>query len=201
MQEHDQAQRLQALEPFQSFAVSAPAGSGKTELLAQRVLRLLGIVENPEEIVCMTFANKAADEMKSRVMEYLVKASANISKKNSSNIKNHEALAINLAKKALNRNKEKGWDLLDNPSRLRIYTIDGFCRKLTGQLPLESGFNPHTKDLLEPTISVLGGAEPGKHSHRPQLRSVHRRMRATGIRVLAGKLTVVGSVDRIERNP
>ena len=51
MQEHDQAQRLQALEPFQSFAVSAPAGSGKTELLAQRVLRLLGIVENPEEIV------------------------------------------------------------------------------------------------------------------------------------------------------
>ena len=151
MQEHDQAQRLQALEPFQSFAVSAPAGSGKTELLAQRVLRLLGIVENPEEIVCMTFANKAADEMKSRVMEYLVKASANISKKNSSNIKNHEALAINLAKKALNRNKEKGWDLLDNPSRLRIYTIDGFCRKLTGQLPLESGFNPHTKDLLEPT--------------------------------------------------
>ena len=151
MKVQDQDKRILALEPFQSFAVSAPAGSGKTELLTQRVLRLLSVVENPEEIVCMTFANKAADEMKNRVMEYLAKASASTDQNSSSSPKEHEVLALDLAKKALSRNKEKSWGLLDNPSRLRIYTIDGFCRKLAGQLPLESGFNQHTKDLVEPT--------------------------------------------------
>ena len=150
MRIQDRDERILALEPFQSFAVSAPAGSGKTELLTQRVLRLLSVVENPEEILCMTFANKAADEMKSRVIEYLIRASKSDDQNTYLSLQKHEVIALDLAKKALSRNKAKKWNLLDNPSRLRIYTIDGFCRKLAGQLPLESEFNPFTKDLPEP---------------------------------------------------
>ena len=150
MRIQDRDERILALEPFQSFAVSAPAGSGKTELLTQRVLRLLSVVENPEEILCMTFANKAADEMKSRVIEYLIRASKSDDQNTYLSLQEHEVIALDLAKKALSRNKAKKWNLLDNPSRLRIYTIDGFCRKLAGQLPLESEFNPFTKDLPEP---------------------------------------------------
>ena len=63
----DQAQRAQALDTERSFIVSAPAGSGKTGLITQRILRLLCIVDNPEEILSITFTSKAAAEMAARV--------------------------------------------------------------------------------------------------------------------------------------
>jgi len=129
----DQAQRDQALNPRQSFIVQAPAGSGKTELLTQRFLRLLACVNEPEEILAITFTKKAASEMRSRIRDALRKAALEPLP-----AAEHAQKTWHLAKNALQRDQERHWGLLSNPNRLRIKTIDAFNSLLTRQLPLLS---------------------------------------------------------------
>ena len=128
----DAAARARALTPDQSFIVQAPAGSGKTELLTQRYLRLLSCVDHPEEIVAITFTRKAANEMRIRVLEALEKA------KGPRPEMPNEAATWELAKAALARDETEGWNVIASPERLRVSTIDSFCAALTRQMPMLS---------------------------------------------------------------
>lgn len=131
----DLAERAAAIDPRRSFIVQAPAGSGKTALLIQRYLRLLAHVDAPEEIVAMTFTRKAAGEMRERVLVAL-----RVAHEDATADDDHARSVKELARAALARDRECGWELLSNPSRLRIQTIDALCASLARQMPLLSGF-------------------------------------------------------------
>ena len=130
----DAAARERALD-VASFIVQAPAGAGKTELLTQRYLRLLATVDEPEEIIALTFTNKAATEMRNRILLSLEQA-----EQGGLESAPHKLKTRALAEAALQQSTLKGWDLIRQPSRLRILTMDALCSSLTRQMPLLSRF-------------------------------------------------------------
>lgn len=141
--------RAQALDHSQSFIVTAPAGSGKTGLLTQRILKLLAYCEHPEEVLAITFTRKAAQEMRQRIINALQVAQKHQSA-NSENItfsNDNERLTFSLAKKVLEKDQQNNWQLLISPNRLRLLTIDGFCQSLVKQLTFDAGMS----SLLSPT--------------------------------------------------
>lgn len=131
----DHQQRQQALDPKRSFIVQAPAGSGKTTLLTQRYITLLQHVKQPEEILAITFTRKAAAEMKNRIIAVLTELL------NSATAPSF----LPLTSPALERFKMqlKTWDLLHNPSRLRVMTLDALAHLLIQKMPLTTQWSAH----------------------------------------------------------
>src|SRR4030066_239956 len=142
----DAAARRQALDPQTSFIVQAPAGSGKTELLTQRYLVLRAQTAPPEEVWAITFTRKAANEMRERVLGALDDA-----RNKPRPDKAHRADSWDLARTVIERDIALAWQLITNPSRLRIHTIDSFCSSLTRQMPYLSRFGapPSTTEDAE----------------------------------------------------
>lgn len=132
--EMDVHARERALDPNCSFIVQAPAGSGKTELLTQRFLVLLAAVEEPEQIAAITFTRKAAGEMANRILDAL-----RLARDHGIPGEPHKQLTWNLARTALDNDARRAWHLLDNPSRLRVQTIDSLCTAVVGRSPLACG--------------------------------------------------------------
>jgi ATP-dependent exoDNAse (exonuclease V) beta subunit len=159
----DQLERERALDPAQSILVQAPAGSGKTDLLTRRFLRLLAEVEEPGQVVAITFTNAAAAEMRHRILGELEKAATNP-------VLEADKFSMEaLAHRALLHSQALGWKLLDLPSQLRISTIDSFCRE---------------QALKQPLLSGLGGgleiAELPEELYRRAARETLRKIDQTG---------------------
>ncbi len=123
----DDLARERAIDPGLSVILQAPAGSGKTTVLTQRLLRLLAVADEPEEILAITFTRRAAAEMRARVVRALRGEIADGAQS--------ERLR-QLAAAALRRSQERGWRLAQDPGRLRIQTIDSFNFRLASQLPV-----------------------------------------------------------------
>jgi ATP-dependent exoDNAse (exonuclease V) beta subunit len=148
--------------------VEAPAGSGKTGLLVQRYLKLLGTdtVEQPEEVLAITFTNKATSELRERVLEQLQRANLGVLAEDAPSF---ERETFELAKGAIARSIQLGWGLLARPSRLNIRSIDSVCAEIANSLPLLSGAGGRRQPVedIEPlyrlaarrTLMQLGGED------------------------------------------
>lgn len=141
----DTLERAAALNPSASFIVQAPAGSGKTELLTQRYLKLLAYQQAPEEILAVTFTRKAAAQMRQRILLALKNA------QNDPPPAAHERTTWELAQAVLKKDLQLSWDLQKNPNRLRIVTIDALCAYIVNRMPILSHFGgvPEMVDFPE----------------------------------------------------
>ncbi len=159
----DDLARERAIDPDLSVILQAPAGSGKTTVLTQRLLRLLAVVDEPEEILAITFTRRAAAEMRARVLRALRGEIADDAQ--------GERLRC-LAAAALQRSQARGWRLAQDPGRLRIQTIDSFNFRLASQLPVTAragsdlvvSSRPEELYLLAARETLLAGEEDAELS-------------------------------------
>ena len=161
----DAANRELAIDPSRSFIVEAPAGAGKTELLTQRFLALLQHVEEPEQIVALTFTHKAAAEMRERIVGSLELAALGHPP-----AETHRQRTYELGRQVLQHERQRQWGLLQQPARLRITTLDALCGQLARQMPLLSRLGsqpgiaadaqPHYRRAAQETLRLLDADGP-----------------------------------------
>ncbi len=130
----DRAAREQAIDTSGSVLVQAPAGSGKTELLAMRFLMLLAEVKEPDEILAITFTRYATAEIRHRIIAKLEEA--RVSMESGTMPEGEDNSSLLIAQAALANSIKRGWRLLEQPQRLNIQSIDSLCLRIAHQSPL-----------------------------------------------------------------
>ncbi len=145
-------EQLEASDPTVCAWVAASAGSGKTQVLRDRVLRLLLAGPRPTAILCLTFTRAAAAEMANRIAvrlrDWAVSDDAALLADLEALIgapPNHEM--VRTARRLFAR-------VLDAPGGMRIETIHAFCQSLLRRFPLEAGVAPHFR-LIEDREQAL----------------------------------------------
>ncbi|MGA7155318.1 MAG: UvrD-helicase domain-containing protein [Acidobacteriaceae bacterium] len=169
---NDAEARTQALDTRSSCVVEAPAGSGKTGLLVQRYLKLLGDegVEQPEEVLAITFTKKATSELRERALEQLERAKRGVAEEGEKAFDRETRV---LAEAALACSIRHGWALIERPNRLNIRSIDSVCAEIANSLPLLSGAGgprtpvedaaPLYRLAARRTLLQLGGSDAPLH--------------------------------------
>ncbi|MBA9082914.1 ATP-dependent helicase/nuclease subunit A [Bartonella chomelii] len=137
-----------ATHPKTNVWVSANAGSGKTHVLSERVIRLLLNGTPPARILCLTYTNAAASVMQSRIFRTL-------SSWNELNDEQLQTVLSQLENKPTSAQKlaharKLFARALETPGGLKIQTIHAFCEALLHQFPLESNIAGHF-ELLDDT--------------------------------------------------
>ena len=133
-------QQQQASNPAQSVWVSASAGTGKTRVLVNRMLRLLLSGSRPEKLLCITFTKAAAAEVLERIQTDVVKWSI----AEESDL--HKELAIVLDRPPVRAEMGRARRLLpiilQSPGGIKIMTIHAFCQSVLMRFPLEAEISP-----------------------------------------------------------
>ncbi|WP_285520272.1 UvrD-helicase domain-containing protein [Wolbachia pipientis] len=144
--------RSNAINPNFSVWVNASAGTGKTKILIDRVLRLL--LENKRNILCLTFTNAAANEMENRIHSILSKWAICSDSELIMDLEQLDFFPMYpyLSSQCVTLGSRKNKDYLTRAKRLfselenlglTIQTIHAFCYKLISSFPIEAGIAPN----------------------------------------------------------
>ena len=128
--------QIEAADPDTSAFVSANAGSGKTHVLAQRVINLLLRGVDPAKILCITFTKAAAANMANRVFGTLAEWSTLPDAALDDKIKGSTGKEASTADRA--RARRLFASALETPGGLKVQTIHAFCTRLLHQFPFEA---------------------------------------------------------------
>ena len=178
------AAQRRASDPGVSAFVSASAGSGKTKLLTDRLLRLMLAGSDPARILCLTFTKAAAAEMALRLQRRLGAwvtmddAALDVALQDI-------AVVADAAGRATARSLFAR--VLDLPGGMRIGTIHAFCQSLLRRFPLEAQLSPHF-DLADERDSAIAWQQ----ARETMLEAAHSDPRRDALERLAG---LVGLAD------
>jgi len=126
-----------AADPGRSIWVEANAGSGKTRVLTNRVLRLLLNGVRPDEILCLTYTKAAAAEMRQRISASLAEWALATDADLATELR---GLTDSIASEAdLERARTLFAHALETPGGLKIQTIHAFCESILHRFPVEAG--------------------------------------------------------------
>lgn len=140
-------EQLLASDPSISAWVSASAGTGKTKVLTDRVLRLLLTGERPGAILCITFTKAAAAEMLERIEHELGLWAVAEEAELKNRLK--KLSGIEPAEEIVQRARRMFAFVMDAPDKLRVQTIHSFCQSVISRFPIEAGVSPHITVLDE----------------------------------------------------
>ena len=196
------ASQARASDPAYSAWVSANAGSGKTHVLAQRVIRLLLNGTDPSKILCLTYTRAAAANMSNRVFSTLSEWTA---------LPDAE-LAVRIAaldgrgadRDMMRRARRLFAEALETPGGLKIQTIHAFCESVLHQFPLEANIPAHF-EMLDPQMEaslfadarrdMISGAGAGVEGLAEAFATVLERGGEFGLDTLLGE--IVGKRDEL----
>lgn len=173
-----------ASDPAVSSWVGASAGSGKTKVLTDRMLRLLlprpsgEPATKPDKILAITFTKAGANEMALRLSARLSKWAVMDDTKLSLDMEQN-LLGRAPTQNELTEARKLFARVVDTPGGLKIMTIHSFCQSVLGRFPIEAGLPPHFKPLEEAQARELIGrarreviARAGHEPHTPLARAI-----------------------------
>ncbi|QJE71712.1 double-strand break repair helicase AddA [Aerophototrophica crusticola] len=142
-----------AADPGCSVWVGASAGTGKTKVLTDRVLRLMLAGTDPSRILCLTFTKAAAAEMSNRIAARLSSwavADEDVLRSHLRDLTGGEPSRdqVVAARRLFAR-------MLDAPGGMKIQTIHAFCQSLLRRFPLEAGLPPNFEVMDDRTADEL----------------------------------------------
>jgi ATP-dependent helicase/nuclease subunit A len=152
-------QQGKASRPDYSVWVTASAGTGKTKVLTDRILRLLlpdadghrGTA--PSRILCLTYTKAGAGEMAIRLGKTLTRwaiAPEEELRAELKRLQNREPTS-----KDLDKARQLFAEVADTPGGIKILTIHSFCQSVLSRFPLEAGIPPYFRPLEDIDAAAL----------------------------------------------
>ncbi len=145
--------QVAAARPEESAWVSANAGTGKTHVLTNRIVRLLLKGVRPRHILCLTYTKASAAEMANRLARLLGKWAVMDDDVLAADYR--EQTGVPLDRDDLARVRRLFAEVADTTDGPNIRTIHSFCESLLGRFPLEAGVAPHFQVMDERTAAEL----------------------------------------------